>query len=254
MVLLFLPQDIQLEVIEHLHPMDLQALAQTSTQCRALVGVSEFSALSLPFPAFGLPPFGGASPTSSQSSTSADNDTLMSTDTEMTTPDEEEWEFQITPDMINRLSKLPKSKTGATLTTLPTELQLLIFGYLDQIDSACLGLASPRTYGVFRAIHGTKMPLNTRRIGPNNLEAAWEVVGKQTCTHCGLFRCELHVHIKGWMPEGLEYCHLKRNFGLKAPAEANGTCFRGKPSKPKRCGRHPLRTSSTHQDDLGFKL
>ncbi|KAF4624429.1 hypothetical protein G7Y89_g13743 [Cudoniella acicularis] len=187
---------------------------------------------------------------SSTSSINADYDTLNSTDTDMSSsPEEEEWELKITPDMIQRLFRLPENKSGATLITLPTELQLEIFSYLDKIDSTCLGLASPRTYEVYRAIHGTKMPLNTRRVGPNLLEAAWELVGRQECQHCGVYRCELHQHIKSWMPKELEYCSMKLNFGIPAGEGANLTCYRGKPSKPRRCGRHPLRTTSMHQDD-----
>lgn len=185
----------------------------------------------------------------SLSSSSSDDDTIGSADTGMTTPEEGEWVFKITPDLVRRLSLLPQLKNGPTLENLPTELQLEIFSHLDKIDSTCLGLASPKIYPIYRAIHGTKMPLNTRRIGPNSLEAAWEVVGKQQCKQCGAYRCELHQHIKTWMPQGLEYCAFKQNFGLAAAEHANATCYRGKPSKPKRCGRHPLRTTSMHQDD-----
>ncbi|KAE8445290.1 hypothetical protein EG329_013528 [Mollisiaceae sp. DMI_Dod_QoI] len=194
-----------------------------------------------------------ASPTSSESS--SDSESHGNTETDMTSsPEEEDWEFEITPDLIQRLSLLPDRAQGHTLPTLPTEMQLEIFSYLDQIDSCCLGLAHPNLYVVFRAIHGTKMPLNTRRIGPNRLESAWEVVGKQECKQCGIYRCELHQHIKSWMPKDLEYCAMKGNFGLQAKEGANATCYRGKPSKPKRCGRHPLRTTSVHQDDASFNL
>ncbi|KAG9234366.1 hypothetical protein BJ875DRAFT_15513 [Amylocarpus encephaloides] len=167
---------------------------------------------------------------------------------------EQEWEFHVTPDMIRHLASLPQYQQGKTLPTLPTELQLEIFSHLDKIDSACLGLSSPSTYTIFRAIHGTKMPLNTRRSGPNKLEAAWEVIGASPCQHCGMFRCELHQHIKEWMPKDLEYCTMKRSFGLPAHVDANATCFRGKPSKPRRCGRHPVRTTTIHQDDVQSKL
>jgi hypothetical protein len=183
------------------------------------------------------------------SSNSSDEDIPGSTDTGVTTPDEDEWVFKITPDLVRRLSLLPQLGSGPTLENLPTELLLAIFSHLDKIDSVCLGLASPEIYPVYKAIHGTKMPLTTRRIGPNSLESAWEVVGKQQCKQCGVFRCELYQHIKTWMPQGLEYCAFKQNFGLAAAQNANATCYRGKPSKPKRCGRHPLRTTSVHQDD-----
>lgn len=167
----------------------------------------------------------------------------------MTSPDESEWEFKMTPDMLQLLSLLPQSSNSATLSTLPAELQLGIFSYLDKIDSVCLGLTSRKAYGIYRAIYSCKMPLNTRRIGPNSLESAWEVVGKQECKHCGMFRCELWQHIKTWMPEELEYCTMKQNFGSRAREGAAESCFRGKPSKPRRCGRHPVRTTTIHQDD-----
>jgi hypothetical protein len=168
-------------------------------------------------------------------------------------PEEEEWEFLLTPDLMQRLSRLPARNNGNTLSTLPTELQLEVFSYLDKIDSCCLGLAAPNLYVVYRAIHGTKMPLSTRRVGPNPLEAAWEVVGKRECKQCGIYRCELHQHIRSWMPKELEYCAFKQNFGIPAGNNTHATCYRGKPSKPKRCGRHPLRTTSVHQDDSVFK-
>jgi len=193
---------------------------------------------------------------SSSRSSHSDFDSLASTDTDMTSSpgEDEDWEFEVTPDMIRRLSALPRRNLGATLPTLPTELQLEIFSYLDQIDSCCLGLASPNLYVVYRAIHGTKMPLNTRRIGPNKLESAWELVGKQECKQCGIYRCELHTHIQSWMPKELEYCALKNNFGLRAPDGSKPSCIRAKPTKPHRCGRHPLRTTSVHQDDSHFSL
>lgn len=173
----------------------------------------------------------------------------------MSSPEESEWEFKVTPDMIRRLSLLPKSKSSATLSSLPAELQLEIFSHLDKIDSVCLGLTSQRAYDICRAIYGTKMPLNTRRIGPNSLESAWEVVGKQECKQCGMFRCELWKHIKTWMPKELEYCAMKQNFGSPARPGAAESCYRGKPSKPRRCGRHPVRTTTIHQDDnVGFRL
>ncbi|TVY20366.1 hypothetical protein LARI1_G001052 [Lachnellula arida] len=191
-----------------------------------------------------------ASESYSSHSSDSDNETLASTDTEISpSPEEEGWAFKQTPELITRLALLPQYKDSASLPNLPTELQLEIFGYLDKIDACCLGLSSARAYGIFRAIHGTKMPLNQRRSGPNPFEAAWEVVGKRECKQCGIYRCELHEHIKSWMPKELEYCSMKQNFGLPADTEAKPSCFRGKPSKPHRCGRHPLRTTSMHQDD-----
>ncbi|KAH8685637.1 hypothetical protein BGZ60DRAFT_522923 [Tricladium varicosporioides] len=264
-----LPADIQQHIIGFIDsPLDVYNLARTCKQLAGRYGLQHNHAqVAADFPQFknlaavtglapSMPSVSFATPVaSSASSAHADYDSLNSTDTDMTSsPEEEEWEFEVTPDMMQRLSRLNQEKSGATLATLPTELHLEIFSYLDKIDSCCLGLASPRTYDVFRAIHGTKMPLNSRRIGPNNLEAAWELVGKQECRHCGIYRCELHKHIKSWMPADLEYCTMKLNFGFPAGEGANLTCYRGKPSKPRRCGRHPLRTTSMHQDDGKSKL
>ena len=133
---------------------------------------------------------------SSSSTSGSDDETHGTAHTGMTTPEEDEWVFKVTPDLVRRLSLLQQPKNGSSLENLPTELLLEVFKHLDKIDSVCLGLAAPEIYPVFRAIHGTKMPLNTRRIGPNSLESAWEIVGKQSCKQCGVFRCELHQHIK----------------------------------------------------------
>ena len=179
----------------------------------------------------------------------SDDDNPGCIHTVITTAKYDEWVSQCTPDPVREFSLLPRLMKGSGLEKLPTELHLEIFQYLDKIDSCCLGLASPKTYPTYLAIHGTKMALNTRRIGPNPLESAWEVGGKQICKQCGCHRCELHQHIRSWMPRDLEYCAFKQNFGLAACGPANATCYRGKPSKPKRCGRHPLRTTSIHQDD-----
>jgi hypothetical protein len=192
--------------------------------------------------------------TASSPSSHADYD-RQSTDTDMSSsPEEEEWEFEVTDEMVRRLSLIPKRNHDASLENLPTELQFMVFKHLDKIDSCCLGLVHPNLYVVFRAIHGTKMPLHTRRIGPNLLESAWELAGRQECKQCGIYRCELHAHIKTWMPANLEYCSMKQNFGLPARPGAAPTCYRGKPSKPRRCGRHPTRTTSVHQDDAHFSI
>jgi hypothetical protein len=234
---------------QHLDPTDWPAISQTCSLFRKIgqgeassqLGESVHSALTQSVTGL-ITTMDSTTSTSTSSPSSSGDHTPSSTDTEMRSPEEQDWVLEVTPDMIARLSSLPRRRSGASLPTLPTELQFEIFSYLDQIDSACLGLTSPRSYEIFRAIHGTKMPLNTRRNGPNKLEAAWEVVGKQMCEHCGIYRCELHKHIKSWMPEGLEYCNMKRNFGVPAKDGANATCYRGKPSKPRRCGRHPVRT------------
>lgn len=192
----------------------------------------------------------------SLSSNSDDETVASNTDSEditaTATPVSELPCFEITPEIARRLSVLPQVREGPALDTLPTELHLEIFSYLDKIDSTCLGLASRNLYLVFRALHGTKMPLNTRRVGPNKLESAWKALGKQECSHCGTYRCELHRHIKTWMGPDVEYCAMKRNFGRIAPNGAPDDCHRGKPTKPKRCGRHPLRTTSVHESDPNY--
>jgi hypothetical protein len=139
------------------------------------------------------------------------------------------WCLEITADLIRRLSMIPPIEAGPSLPSLPTELHLQIFAHLDKIDATCLGLTCKHLYGIFHEIHG-KVPLNTRRIGPNALESAWEVVGKQECEKCSVYRCKLHKHIAEWMPEDLEYCHVKRVFGRCAEEGARNTCW---------CGRHP---------------
>jgi len=118
---------------------------------------------------------------------------------------------------------------------------------------------------MFRSIYGLKMPLNQRRSGPNNLEKAWEgqgnldrtweVVGKKGCQYCGDFRCELYMHLQEWMqgsgPEklNLEYCSMAKKFGKAGEGHSDKGCFKVKPSKPRRCGKHPVRTTTIHQDD-----
>jgi hypothetical protein len=170
---------------------------------------------------------------SSPGPSDASHDSSSDSDTDMSSP-EPDWEFTMTPDVQARLKALPDFKSHASLPGLPTELQLQIFGSLDQIDAACLGLTNSRSYSIYRALHGIKMPLNTRRSGPNPLEHAWELIGKTTCVHCGVYRCQLFEHIKSWMPENLEYCQMTLKFGSRANAGARDHCYRGKPSKPNR--------------------
>ena len=56
---------------------------------------------------------------SSPASSDAEYDTQeASTDTDLTNPEEEEWEFQMTPDIKRRISLLPQHKTGASLPNL----------------------------------------------------------------------------------------------------------------------------------------
>ncbi|KAG0645868.1 hypothetical protein D0Z07_7759 [Hyphodiscus hymeniophilus] len=250
---------ILVAIVQHLDFTSASALAQTNCRFREVcrqAGLTQASYQGQTGAAITGPLADSTSSSNMASVTfqdvgslSSDDDSPGTAHTGITTPDEAEWSFKITPDLVRRLSLLPQRNNASALEKLPAELHLEVFKYLDKIDACCLGLASPVFYPIFREIHGTKMPLNTRRIGPNSLESAWEVVGKQVCQQCGLYRCELHQHIKTWMPDGLEYCAFKQNFGLAASEHANTTCYRGKPSKPKRCGRHPLRTTSVHQDD-----
>ncbi|KAF7946774.1 hypothetical protein EAE96_009757 [Botrytis aclada] len=143
-----------------------------------------------------------------------------------------------------------------TLPTLPNELKLEIFSHLDPIDATCLALTSRHTYLIYRAIHGTALPLNTRRVGPNNLEYAFTKSTENMCTHCGKGRCELWMHIREFMETGplqREYCGMKGNFGGKGREGVDG-CWRGKPSKPRRCGKHPERTTTVRVEDGGENL
>lgn len=139
----------------------------------------------------------------------------------------------------------PTTTTAAaaatTLSSLPTELHLLIFSSLDPIDSTCFGLTSRHFYTAYRTTHRTRVPLNQRRRGPNKLESAWEVLGPVAgCRYCGIYRCELHMHIREFMPGRYEYCAVRGVFGLKAGEGAKDRCFRSNPPKPMMCGRHWL--------------
>ncbi|OBT63974.1 hypothetical protein VE03_06001 [Pseudogymnoascus sp. 23342-1-I1] len=128
---------------------------------------------------------------------------------------------------------------ATTLASLPTELHLLIFSSLDPIDSTCFGLTSRHFYTAYRTLHRSRVPLNQRRRGPNTLEMAWEVLGPVTpCRYCGIYRCELHMHIREFMPGRYEYCAVRGVFGLRAREGAKDGCFRSNPPKPMMCGRH----------------
>ncbi|CAD6505151.1 BgTH12-00646 [Blumeria graminis f. sp. triticale] len=142
-----------------------------------------------------------------------------------------------------------RCSTSSGILLLPTELLLEIFSNLDQIDSCALGLSSNFLYGIYRALHGIKMPLSTRRLGPNSLESAWQIAGFM-CGQCGIQRCELYQHIKSWMPPDLEYCAMKRTFGIRSQSELYATCYRNRPRTPSWCGRHPLRTMVISQANL----
>ena len=93
------------------------------------------------------------------------------------------------------------------------------------------------------------MPLNTHGVGLHTLQSCWEIVEKQDCSHCGPFRCELHQHLKSWMPKELEYCVIKQKFGSAAEEGANTTCVRAKSSQGKRCERHPDTTNTIGKYD-----
>ncbi|CAD6441336.1 8ece6f82-56d7-4909-adc9-7c587ebdf670-CDS [Sclerotinia trifoliorum] len=152
-----------------------------------------------------------------------------------------------------------KEEEKITLPTLPNELKLEIFSHLDPIDATCLALTSRHTYLIYRAIHGTALPLNTRRTGPNNLEYAFTKSTEKMCRYCGKGRCELWMHIREFMEKGpleREYCGMKGNFGGKGREGRDGVdgCWRGKPSKPRRCGRHPERTTTVRVEDGGENL
>ncbi|KAL5346113.1 hypothetical protein ACLOAV_009145 [Pseudogymnoascus australis] len=126
-----------------------------------------------------------------------------------------------------------------TLSSLPTELHLLVFSSLDPIDSTCLGLTSRHFYTAYRTLHRSRIPLNQRRRGPNKLESTWAVLGPVTpCRYCGIYRCELHMHIREFMPGRYEYCAVRGVFGLRAGEGAKDWCFRSNPPKPMMCGRH----------------
>jgi hypothetical protein len=69
-----------------------------------------------------------------------------------------------------------------------------------------------------------------------------------------VFRCELWKHIESWIQQtergnnGLEYCSMAVKFGPAGEGHRDN-CYRVKPSKPRRCGKHPVRTTTVHQDD-----
>jgi len=50
---------------------------------------------------------------------------------------------------------LTVAQTPTTLSTLPDEIKLQVFEFLNQVDSACLGLSQKAFYGIHREIHGS---------------------------------------------------------------------------------------------------
>lgn len=134
-----------------------------------------------------------------------------SDETDTSSTDEEEYipAMQITPAVRQRLLSIIPQDTNRqgiilpeapNLDRAPTEILLMIYGLLDNIDACCLGLSSPRQYTIYRELFGTKVKLNTRRLGQaGTVERSWEVVGREQCDHCGSYRCQLYRHIEGWM-------------------------------------------------------
>jgi hypothetical protein len=149
---------------------------------------------------------------------------------------EESVAFNFNP--ISPLSFPPMSSepSNSLITNIPTELHLLIFSHLDTLDSTCLGLTNAHFYNLQKALHGTT-PIFTRRKG-----RAWELHGKPECRHCGTRACQLHMHLRDWVPEKYEYCAIRQVYGLKAREGAKKEfCYRSNPLKPGRCGRHPVK-------------
>jgi hypothetical protein len=171
----------------------------------------------------------------------------------------------------------PRPSARLTLLDLPSELHYSLLDFLDPIDSVCFGLAHPRFYPLHRRKYGT-VPLSSRYSGPNDMEWAWRgagplvhpdsastnvgsklkpastmptasaasdkalgqlrVKGQVYCRKCGVYRCELHRHLRAWMPPGMEYCEIKETFGSPAGPDAKPYCFMSSPKNPNRCGRH----------------
>ncbi|ROV94547.1 hypothetical protein VMCG_08127 [Cytospora schulzeri] len=161
-----------------------------------------------------------------------------------------------------------------TFSTLPSELHYAIFDFLDPIDATCLGLTNSHFYSIHRRMHGS-VPLSVRRDGPNDMEWAWHfaghrslgssksnppaattntlgasdkanlaalrVRGKGLCRKCGVSRCELHKHIKDWVPESYEYCSVRDRFVHKPGEAAKEYCYMHNPKHPNRCGRHRVK-------------
>lgn len=152
------------------------------------------------------------------------------------------------------------SPTASLFLSLPAEIHLMIFAHLDTIDSVCLSLSSITLNSLFNSYHNLclpptvktdsikgsnngvarrgPIPLNTRRSGPNELEAAWLSLfpegGKRECELCLKRRCELWRHVRVWVLSGLsrgmegkvwsmevdvpleqvgEYCAVRKRFG-----------------------------------------
>ncbi|ETS74650.1 hypothetical protein PFICI_13134 [Pestalotiopsis fici W106-1] len=159
------------------------------------------------------------------------------------------------------------------LVHLPAELHFAIFDFLDDMDSACLGLASRHFYYIHRRMRGT-VPLSTRRAGPNDMEWIWRLAGpliangeseenavnrvlprgQVYCRKCGVSRCELHKHIQEWMGNGYEYCEELP----EAPAPVRKT-YKAATHRPIGLGHHEAHQQTTEQrvksnhDDEGME-
>lgn len=77
----------------------------------------------------------------------------------------------------------------------------------------------------------------TTDVDPARDVARMRVRGQVYCRKCGVSRCELHRHLRGWFP-GREYCEIKEVYGPPAPADAKPYCYMSSPKNPQRCGRH----------------
>jgi hypothetical protein len=147
--------------------------------------------------------------------------------------------LQLEDLLASLIAPKPTSSSSTTFESLPTEIHMRVMGYLDPIDATCLGLTSKQMYSTYKCLHG-KVPLNIRRKGPNTLEAVWDFLGTgaKMCRHCGIYRCELHNHIREFFPDTYEYCAVRGVYGLKPQDGSASYCFRQCPPQPKRCGRH----------------
>ncbi|GAB0136501.1 hypothetical protein EsDP_00004801 [Epichloe bromicola] len=160
-------------------------------------------------------------------------------------------------------SHQPRLSAHMNLLDLPSELHYALFDFLDPIDGACLGLAHSRLYSIHRRKNGS-VPLCSRYPGPNDLEWAWRgagslvrgqrcslvppsrnkdldklrVKGQVYCRKCGIYRCELHRHLRDWMGTKHEYCEIRKVYGPRADEAAKPYCFMSSPKNPHRCGRH----------------
>lgn len=71
--------------------------------------------------------------------------------------------------------------------------------------------------------------------------AALRVRGKGLCRKCGVSRCELHKHIKEWVPDNYEYCSVRDRFVPKPGEGARDKCYMSNPRNATRCGRHRVK-------------